>query len=387
MIIKKLSMAVSMKAVVQIAVAVCVVMLTSQRRSEASGTFIPAPGRVDMVYDSPRSLLYITSGDSILRYDTRSNSFLTPFVLGGNLSGIDLSPDGQTLVVADTQHSENQVWIDEIDLQTGASQKVTFPRAFDEGGTYTVAFGNDGTVLITSTFEGSGWVPMRRYDPVTGVSSEIASVRQDSMLTASADRSVIGFEESNISDGSFGRLRVADQNLLRKSGYTDGTSWFNYEIGVNRNGTQFALPTYGGTFIYDANLQKLTTLGQYAAGQPIGVAYSPVNDLVYFAWADTQDIRVYDTTSFTQVADYDFENTFQHPGNHAFTQGRLKLSQDGSLLFSTVQGGVRYLQLPTTVPEPSLNLSILALGALGAGSLLKRKQKSTNSVAFDGKLK
>lgn len=36
---------------------------------------------------------------------------------------------------------------------------------------------------------------------------------------------------------------------------------------------------------------------------------------------------------------------------------------------------------PTTVPEPSFVLSILAFGALGASSVLKRKQKSAISVA------
>src|SRR5204863_3865455 len=59
--------------------------------------FISAPNRVDMVYDQGRDILYITSGNQVLRYQLGSGSFLTPFQLSGSLKGVDLSPDGNTL--------------------------------------------------------------------------------------------------------------------------------------------------------------------------------------------------------------------------------------------------------------------------------------------------
>lgn len=313
--------------------------------AQASGTLIPAPARVDMVYDSARDTVYITSGSSVLRYQIGTNTFLTPFELSGTLSGIDLSPDGNTLAVADKTRSATEVWIHLIDLNSGVSRKVTFPRAFGEGGTFTVAFAGDGAVLTTSIYEGSGWVPMRRYDPATGASSVVApSASQDGMLTASADGSVIGFTEGNISDGRFGRYRVADGNLLRKTN-GDAPGWFNYEMGVNYNGTQYAIPTYGGTYVYNADLGRITILGQYAGPQPVGVVYHPAENVVYFAWATTNEVRAFDTNTFTQVAAYNFEHNFTTTGNRAFTQGRLKISRDGSLLFATVNGGVRYLRL------------------------------------------
>jgi hypothetical protein len=360
-------------------IAIGILFFSLQPRTEAAGTLISAPARVDMVYDSARDLVYITSGSSVLRYQLGSNTFLSPFELGGNLNGIDLSPDGETLAVADRQRSETEVWIHLVDLRTGVSRKATFPRAFYEGGTFTVAFGRDGAVLVTSTFEGSGWVPLRRYDPATGATSQIASsVRQDSMLTGSADGSVIGFAESNSSSGPFGRYRIADGNLLRKSGYTDGTSWFNYEMGVNRNGTQYAIPTYGGAYIYNVDLSRITILGQYAGPQPIGVVYHPAEDIVYFAWATSTEVRAFDTNSFAQVASYDFEHSFTHPGNWAFQQGRLKISRDGSLLMATVNGGVRYLRMyaPLVADEQSIstdedNSSAITLtGSVGNGGAL-----------------
>jgi len=339
---------------VSVAIFVCMgiavlLMLVLPQPVFAEGTFISAPNRVDMVYDDARDTLYITSGGNVLRYQVSSNSFLTPFELGGSLSGIDLSPDGNTLAVADRGGS----WIYLIDLVTGQSKQALFSPASGEGGTFTVAFGNDGAILTTSTYKGSGWVPLRRYVPATGQATVLASICQNTMLCPSADRSVIGFAESNISDGRFGRYRVADGNLLRRDGYTYGTSYFNYEMGVHRNGLQYAIPTAGGTFIYSTDLIHYATVGSYPGQGPMGVTYHPTADIVFFAWADTTKVYVYDSTKLiSPIDEYDFENTFDWPGNHAFVEGRLKMSGDGSLLFATVEGGVRYVStLPdTTAP-------------------------------------
>ncbi len=265
------------------------------------------------------------------------------------------------------------VWVDVVDLRTGASRKALFARAFGESGTFTVAFGADGRALVSSSFAGSGSVPLRLYDPATDTSSVVtSSIEQDTMLTASADGSVIGFAESNISDGPFGDYTVATGSYVEKSGYADGTSAFNYEIGVSRDGTQFAIPTYEGTYICDASLVKTgTVIGAYAGAQPIGVVYSPVANLVYFPFAATTQVRAYDTTTWTQVAAYDFGDTFSSPGNHAFVNGRMKISRDGTLLFGTVTGGVRYLALsgPTataqSVSAPINTPITITLGATG----------------------
>jgi hypothetical protein len=337
--------------------------LTSGSQAQLS-PLISAPGRVDMVYEDSREVLYITNGAEIRRYHVPSNTLLAPITLPGGgvtpqLKGIDVSPDGNLLAVADRSYANEQVWVWLVNLNTGAAWKQTFPRAFYEGGTFTVAFGNDGSVVVTSYFEGSGSVPMRRFHPaMPGSAGVIASVSMQTMLAANGPRDIIAFAEPNSSDGPVGRLRVADSNLLRKSGYSDGTSWFNYEVGVNRTGTQYAFPTYGGAFIYDANLQKTgTVIGTYAQAHPMGVVYHPTKDIVYFAWATTTTVRAYDTNTWQLVGQYDFQNTFDHPGNWAFTEGRLKISKDGSLLFATVAGGVRCYRVPNGVNAENLFLS------------------------------
>src|SRR5262249_900606 len=125
--------------------------------------------------------------------------------------------------------------------------------------------------------------------------------------------------------------------------------------GASRDATQFAVPTYGGTFIYNGSLDYLTTVGVYAAAQPIGVAYHPFDDLVYFARADWNNpasryVQAHPTSDFAGVAQYDLQNGCDGPGNNAFVEGRLRIARDGSYLFGTVDNGVRFV----TVGAPRL---------------------------------
>ncbi len=341
---------------------VCILALPLflSRQVIAEGSFISAAGRVDTVYDAKRKVVYISDtrrgvtesivSSGVLRYSLASSSFLPTIPISGNLKGMDLSPDGDSLLVADSLYSTDKLWVHEVNLQNETVRKVEIPRTDSyEGGTFSVAFGNDGAALISSTFLGSGWTPLRRYDPRTGAITTVAGVTQNCMLSASADGSVIAFEESNISDGRWGIYRVADGSVVKRA-WGDGTGWFNFEIGVNRNATQYAIPTYNGTYIYDSAFARQTIVGTYAAAQPIGQAYHPFEDKVYFPWAGGTWVREHSTTNFAILRSFDFQNQFDHTGNGAFGEGRLRIASDGSYLFGTVQGGVRYVQVGTAQP-------------------------------------
>ena len=303
--------------------------------------FIPSPGRVDMVHDPSRNILYITSGTDVLRYDLGTQQFLPPFPLGGDLSGIDLSPDGNTLAVADY----TIVGMHLVDLQTGLSRKVFFPPTGGSAqGSFSVAFCNDGNIVVTTL----GGGPLRKYNPMTGkVTVPLQSLFGRVMLNSSADGNIIGFVEDYMPDGRWGRYRVTDGDAVERTGNTDGTSSNNFEIGTNRNGTQFAIPTPKGTYIYNSDFVRIATIGQQFGPRPLSAVYDPSEDIVYFAWTETQEVRAYDAKNFTKIKSYNFEQTFQypqHPVNQAYQQGRLKISRDGVWLFATVDGGIRYVE-------------------------------------------
>lgn len=343
-----------------IAAAFAAVLALCASVAQADGTFIAAPNRTDMVIDTARQMIYIANGTEVLRYDLSCDCESTPITLGGALKGMDLSPDGNTLAVADETNDGVNVWVHLVNLDTLVDNKVTVPLAsiygyVEEVGTFSVAYAYDGTLLTTSQYPGSGWVPLRKLDPATETWTELASVRQDSMLAPSADRKVIGFAEANISDGEWGVYYAETGVIDRRQGYTDGTSWFNYEMATSPDGSQFMIPTYGGTFVYDSSYQKIATLGIYANAQPIGGTYDPVRPLLYLPWTTTSEVRIYDTTTLTQVGSYDVGDTFNNVGNGAFIQGRTKMSADGSILAVSVTGGVQYINLYAPVSAAPLN--------------------------------
>jgi len=307
----------------------------------AEATFVDAPGRRDIAYDATRKVLYISGGDYLLRYDVAAKTFLTPVPVGGMTLGMDISPDGNTLAVANSAigvaiNPTNQ--INFVNLATLAVTHQTFPLEFMEGGTFTVAYDRQAKLLVSSQFQGSGWVPLRKYDPATRQVGVLGSVRQDSMLSPSSDGSVIAIAESNISNGPYGFYKTRDNSY--RSLYFTG--WFNFEIAVSARGAQAAVPTYGGTFIQDP-AHVFPLVGEYAGVAPIGAAYG--RNSVYFPMANTNYVAEYDMETMTEVRRLTMPRQFQWGGNSAFGNGRTKVASDNSYLFVTVDGGVAVQKL------------------------------------------
>ncbi|MDB6123182.1 MAG: Conserved repeat domain protein [Pedosphaera sp.] len=293
-------------------------------------------GAQEVVYDSTRDLLYITTnGNAILRYQVSSNTFLPPYVMGGVLSRMDLSLDESTLVVADGHSnltSSNWIWF--VNLNTGVSRQVRFPLAYYETGTADVAFGNDGTVLVTSYNGGTDAVPLRRYDPILDTTTQVATVLSGSILCRSADGSVIGVAEPGSSSGPIVRYDVASTAVR----YVTAINNFLTDVAVNKDGTQFAVPASTGMFIYDSNLTKISTIGPGGGSGAVGQVYHPSSNLLFLAWGASSEVRVYKTDSLTEISRYDFGRTF----NNAL----LRVSPDGSLLFALQNGIITYLRWP-----------------------------------------
>jgi hypothetical protein len=344
------------------------------------GIFVPASGRRDMVHDAARNRVYISAGGQILRYATKYDAFRSPIVLGGNLGGIDISPDGNTLVVADRSVSGTQAWVWLVDLDTLVARKMPVPLAFYEAGTYTAVYGADGMVYTTSSFAGSGWTPFRRLNPQTGVWTSIVDVRQDTMLATSGDGKVIAFAESNISDGRWGRYDIPTQALVQRQWYTDGTSTFNYEITTNRDGSRYLI---NGNLAYDAAYQKVGTLPY---GSVCGV-YHPVSPEFYTPVAGSNEVRVYDADTLTVTRTLTVGAPFASYGQ-ALGDGRTRISRDGSLLMVAAPGGLQVIrQYAPLAAEPvfanvapGASVDIPLLGSIGTRGALSYALASSPSI-------
>jgi hypothetical protein len=314
--------------------------------AQASTVFtITAPDRTDMVYDSRRQILYVTSGPSVLRYSLKTKKFLSAINLGGTLIGIDLSPNGNTLAVAD----ETVMSLNLVDLLTLKFRKLPIQPGENEVGLYDVAWGSDTMVYAAAALPAgwTGWVSLLKVNPQNGSAKVIGgeTVTNYTVLRASADRKVIGFAQGDISDGRWGAINVKKGTVTLQDG-DKGTSWYNYDIAVANDGTRFSLPTYGGLFIYDNTFTQIWTLGQYAVQYFDGVAYSPTSGNLYAAQAGSDTINVYSGKTFQQIGTYRVGVTFPGNENIPFSNGVLRFSKNGVLLFVSVPGGIDYFKVP-----------------------------------------
>lgn len=308
----------------------------------ASAEFITDENRADIAYDTVRQVLYISGGQTVRRYDMVAKKFLAPITLGGTTLGMDISPDGKLLAVANTTKGTNKNFIDLINLRTLVPKRVSFGLSFNEGGTYTVAFDEQSNLLVSSVFEGSGWVPLRKYNIFSQKTTVLGSIRHGSMLTPSFDRKRVAIAEADISSGDWGVYKVGDE----KYASTHTTEWFNFEIGISYTGSQIIVPTYNGAYVKDAT-KTFPNVGEYAGVAPIGVSYAPASNNIYFPMALTDHISIYNMANMTEIGTYKVPGTFDWTGNSPFVEGRTKVATDNSFLFSTLDKGIFYQALRT----------------------------------------
>lgn len=337
--------------------------------TSVSCLFIPAAQRADMIADAARDIVYIASRDgNLLRYDLTSRGFLSPIPLGGRPNGIDISPDGNTLAVADFDASNGSTSsICVVDLSSSAARRVQFSAGKYESGTFSVAFADNQTVLASTSSGYSGYQPARKINVVSGTASVFSQFSAGgacgAMFSASADHTVVGIAQNNTYPIGPTYYRVADGSIVGVQANLSSL----YEVAVSRNAQQFAFPHGASTYIYDRNLQQIGAIsGTYSDEKALGIAYSPVADIGYIAWANSSgnhnEIVAFDTNSLGVVATIDASPAFTLPGNYywPFQSGRLRISSDGAQLLALVNAGVNVY----AIPEPSA-LALLGVGAVG----------------------
>src|SRR5262249_43928065 len=150
---------------------------------------VPMLDRRGMVYDSGRDLLYFaTDHGTVERYSPTTGVLLAPWKVGNNLRGIDLTPDGSALLVADGLRGATAGFIRRVDTTTGAVTTLNYGRNGLEGGAWDVAAINNGTALFATVWEGSGWTPLHAVqlanNSVTNSSVSLASSTNSASLVS-----------------------------------------------------------------------------------------------------------------------------------------------------------------------------------------------------------
>jgi hypothetical protein len=304
-------------------------------------SFIAVPDRVDVVHDAKRARVYIsTSRGTLERYDLENDTMLEPIELGVTLKGMDLSPDGDTLAVADGQleRSPRRSVLHLVTLTDQSSEKVLV-SVMEGAGFHSVVFVGPRAVLATSDCIGTCNPPMVRIDLDTGSVEAEAEVSNNTMLVRSADDTMVAYAESNHSGGPCGFHPIADGGFRE---IYSGT--FLHDLALDRFGDRIALPTWQGLKIYDWDFNLTRLPEPYESKGVVGAVFSPTLDRIYVAWSGT-GIEAFDTNSWERAGMIDPDPSFELRNHWAYQTGRMRMSRDGSLLLVTVTDGVNVYSL------------------------------------------
>ncbi|WP_313917198.1 hypothetical protein [Tahibacter sp.] len=327
-------------------IALCVAVAATGIGSVNAATYVDLfiTNAKDHAFDG--NLLYVTSGAQLHRYDLSRCTQYPPLALGQQLYGVDASPDGRYVAVANGGVVNGNVRVFLFDkFGQRAPRIVSYPAEFGESGSYMVSWEGNSSLLISGTYGGSGWTPLRRYAVATGALTQVRSVRQNTMLAASANGQTTALAESNISSGPVHVLEAASGNV----GASANTNWFVFEIAANSDGSRLIVPTYAGAFLYQrqgTNLSQTGTIGAYANHGPVAAAFAPDDSRIvtasyaFTATPTQQGIVLYDAQTLARIATID-PYPFGWTGNGALGAGRLTLSRDGNWLAATLNDRVR----------------------------------------------
>jgi len=332
--------------------------------SSGQGTLIPLTTRRGMVFDQAGNHLYIsTSSGTVQAYNLSTNQFDNTYTIGSSLNGIDIADDDSFLLVAENSVGLTQGTFYRLNLSNGSVTNVNYTRASNEGGAWDVAIGSNGLALITTQFQGSGWVPLRQIN-LTNNSVSVRSdapgsgfngqVDQNTRIARSTDRTRMYLLETNSSDGPVFTYNATTNTF----GPAVDIDAFTYSAGaaVNRDGTILGTRTSDYPYINATNA-SLDNASNYGfihgfSGMSSGVAFDAVQDTFYAIGNGGTQIIAFDTNSFQELFRLNIGETVPADVTQ-FGTGTLVASQDGQYLALETASGIRLFNVANNIPGPA----------------------------------
>ena len=227
---------------------------------------VPLTGRVgDVVIDASNQFAYATntSNDRIEVISLATHTVVTTINVGPTPIGVDFSPDGTQLYVANS--GDNTVSV--VDVATRAQLRtITIPAGPSHDHPYWIATGSDGGLLVTTAFGGGGsnanmvWV-----DPATDTVTPIASTTDRTHVAASRDRTKMLVVTNQTASGDTFSFDVATHTLSPVKNLNSPVEY----AAMNSDGS---VGLVGGVFVLDAGLNVLGTVNAGSGGVALNAA-------------------------------------------------------------------------------------------------------------------
>lgn len=263
-------------------------------------------------------------------------AFEEPILVGSQPMGLDLTPDGRLLYVANRGSS----FVSVVDVNTRTElRRFPIPSGFMADTPYSIAVLANGKALLTTTFYGTGFgsnmleidlatdaVKLRPDFYYQGRTTEYTSVR------ASGDRKSAVVVAGDISSGPVFRYEAATDAFTKEVDKATFTS----SVATNLDGS-VTLVNFGA-LVLDKSLKLLGTVPGCGT---LGVAVNAAGTVGYgLGW----DYRV--ERGFIAVCDLvRFQVTRTIPLGPVDQVGRLQLSTDGTTLVGIIDTGLVLVRL------------------------------------------
>jgi hypothetical protein len=300
-------------------------------------TLIPMTGARDLVYNSVRNELYVTTSTGLIqRYSALTDSLLAPWPVSHSLYGIDVSPDGNTVLAQEGVRNIAQGVVHELDVATGQITPLRTDIEYYETGGWDVVIGPDGRGLGSHVITYDYSIDLRDLDPATNTVS-------DSPFTNGGSKTQL---VRNSNRSRFLVMKPSSSSMLGlitpgSSTYTatvnTGLNLTNAFAAVNSTGSFTAVSRSPGTLeVRNSSLAVVKTIsGVYG-----GVAFKPGTNLLYAVNSSLNNVQVYDGGN-----NWNLLSTISLPNGIGavapMSNGALAFSDNGARLFLTTVDGVR----------------------------------------------
>jgi len=330
--------------------ATCVLLITAGSAS-AANILIPVQAK-NYVYDNTHETLFMTTNGSgnLQRYDTAAQTLLTPYSVGLNLTGIDITANDQHLYIGDANTVGNDAFVRKVDVTTGATTDLTYNVSVSGGerGVVDISIAANNKALFTTTYAGSGPGTIREIDLTTDTITTRHGVHENFVIDRGHDRSLLFLRNASISsypfikyDPSTDSFPVWYDSYLPQSGK---------DAAVNRDGTQVV----NRDQLFDSSLTATGTIPSVA----VGYTYDPQRDILYYADHIAEDIVVYDPATSTELDRFAIGESVSH------RDVTMDISADTNRLFIRTPSGVRMIDNPMSVNSAPSNASFDSLSDL-----------------------
>ena len=351
---------------------------------------LPTGTVTEQAFSPDGKTLYTVRNGTVTAYDVASGEAAGSWTLGTKLGGIDVSPDGTSLIALErTPGPVTGNWpnytvhhsLYQLDLATGQTKTHdiievdSYPEGFAD-----VAFLKDGTVLVGGAGQ---WQPLTLLDLATGTMTTTRETFQGVTLTTSADRGTVLVGPLNISDAPLHLYRVGEGVTASHELYADGISGFNSGVqAISPDGSlsvqQISLA------VYDSDLTLVTKLTSRYEFTAAGLGFSPDGSKLYLLDGASNDVFVLSTTSWDVLGGYAIDAKIGTTDSYYYYEGSSPATRYGNAMLVSADGSHLSIAAAVSVQVIDLATAVSSTGTSTGDDVVRGDSNANTLYGFEG---